>query len=69
MLVYPDSSWLIMSVISKLCGPAWNRAAVHADAAVSIDADLQDDVEAIPLMVDCFNKGIDIVFGVGRTET
>ena len=41
-------------------------AAVHADAAVSIDADLQDDVEAIPLMVDYFNKGIDIVFGVRK---
>lgn len=41
-------------------------AAVHADAAVSIDADLQDDVEAIPVMVDYFKKGIDIVFGVRK---
>ena len=54
-----------MSVISKLCG-GLEWAAVHADAAVSIDADLQDDVEAIPLMVDYFNKGIDIVFGVRK---
>ena len=41
-------------------------AAVNVDAAVSIDADLQDDVEAIYEMVDFFNKGIDIVYGVRR---
>lgn len=41
-------------------------ASVHADAAVSIDADLQDDVEAIGTMVDYYNKGIDIVYGVRR---
>lgn len=45
-------------------GLEWS--AVHADAAVSIDADLQDDVEAIPVMVDYFNKGIDVVFGVRK---
>ena len=39
-------------------------AAVHADAVVSIDADLQDNVESIREMVDYFNKGIDIVYGV-----
>ena len=36
------------------------------DAAVSIDADLQDDVNAIEEMVDYFRKGIDIVFGVRK---
>ncbi len=41
-------------------------AAANADAAVSIDADLQDDVEAIYEMVEYFNKGIDIVYGVRR---
>ena len=41
-------------------------ASAHADAAVSIDADLQDDVEAIGTMVDYYNKGIDIVYGVRR---
>ena len=41
-------------------------AAAHADAAVSIDADLQDDVEVIPQMVDYYLKGIDVVFGVRR---
>lgn len=41
-------------------------AACHADAAVSIDADLQDDVNVIPEMVDYHFKGIDVVFGVRR---
>ena len=41
-------------------------AAAHADVVVSIDADLQDNVESIREMVDYFNKGIDIVYGVRR---
>lgn len=41
-------------------------AAAHADAAVSIDADLQDDVEAILPMVEYFRKGIDVVYGVRK---
>ncbi|MCH5347112.1 MAG: glycosyltransferase family 2 protein [Muribaculaceae bacterium] len=36
----------------------------HCDAAVSIDADLQDDPEAIIEMVKAFNKGAEIVYGV-----
>ena len=36
----------------------------HCDAAVSIDADLQDDPEAIIEMVQAFNKGAEIVYGV-----
>ena len=44
-------------------------AATHADAAISIDADLQDDAEAILPMVDYFHKGIDIVYGVRRQRT
>lgn len=41
-------------------------AATHADAIVSIDADLQDDVEAIPQMMEHYHQGIDVVFGVRR---
>lgn len=41
-------------------------AAAHVDAAISIDADLQDDVNVIPEMVDCFLGGKDIVYGVRR---
>lgn len=36
------------------------------DAAISIDADLQDDVHAIVEMTDRFNQGIDIVYGVRK---
>lgn len=41
-------------------------AAAHADAAISIDADLQDDVNVIPEMLDLFLGGKDIVYGVRR---
>lgn len=43
-------------------------AAEHCDAAVSIDADLQDDVNAIAEMVDLFNKGVDVVYGVRKAR-
>ena len=36
----------------------------HCDAAISIDADLQDDVDAIDQMILKFNDGCDIVYGV-----
>ena len=35
-----------------------------ADAVVTIDADLQDDIECIPKMVKEFEQGNDIVYGV-----
>lgn len=41
-------------------------ASENADASVSIDADLQDDVNAIFEMVSAFHKGYDIVFGVRK---
>lgn len=39
-------------------------AVEHSDVAVSIDADLQDDVNSIIPMVDYFNQGKDVVYGV-----
>lgn len=42
----------------------------HADLTISIDADLQDDVNAISLMVDKFHEGYDVVYGVrSKRET
>lgn len=35
-----------------------------ADAVISMDADLQDDVDAVDAMVDKFLQGVDIVYGV-----
>ena len=35
-----------------------------ADAIITIDADLQDDIECIPQMVRYFEEGNDIVYGV-----
>lgn len=38
----------------------------ECDCAVSIDADLQDDINAIPEMVQRFADGYDIVYGVRK---
>ena len=40
-----------------------------ADVTVSIDADLQDDINAIPEMVKKYDEGCDIVYGVRRKRT
>ncbi len=36
----------------------------RCDMAISMDADLQDDVDAVDAMVDKFQEGCDIVYGV-----
>ena len=38
----------------------------YCDITVSIDADLQDDINVIPQMVERYKDGCDIVFGVRR---
>lgn len=37
-----------------------------AEAVITIDADLQDDIDVIPRMIDDFRRGADIVYGVRR---
>lgn len=41
-------------------------AVERCDITVSIDADLQDDINVIPQMVERYKDGCDIVFGVRR---
>jgi len=45
-----------------LCG--LNFSSENCDAAISIDADLQNGLDAIPLMLDAFKNGAEIVVGV-----
>lgn len=45
-----------------LCGLA--HAAPHADAIITMDADLQDDIDAIDRMLDAFEDGNEVVYGV-----
>ena len=40
----------------------------RCDAAVSIDADMQDDPRAIRAMVQAFRSGVEIVYGVRRSR-
>lgn len=39
-------------------------ASEHADMIVSMDADLQDDINAIDAMIDAYHVGNDVVYGV-----
>lgn len=42
----------------------------RGDVLVSLDADLQDDIDAIPRMLDEYERGADIVYGVrARRDT
>lgn len=40
----------------------------HFDAAITIDADLQDDPSVIPQMITFLNNGNDIVYGVRKSR-
>ena len=77
-----DRTWeLIRNLCSeepRLCGISLSRnfghqaallAGLHTapgDAIISIDADLQDDLNAIEPMIDRFREGYDVVYGVRR---
>lgn len=39
-------------------------ASEHADMIVSMDADLQDDINAVDEMIDAYHAGNDVVYGV-----
>ncbi|MBQ2935502.1 MAG: glycosyltransferase family 2 protein [Lachnospiraceae bacterium] len=41
----------------------------HADMVISMDADLQDDIDAVDAMVDKYLEGKDIVYGVRSSRT
>ena len=40
------------------------EAKEHCDAAISVDADLQDDIDAMDEMIEKYSEGCDIVYGV-----
>lgn len=45
------------------------QASKNTDVTISIDADLQDDINVIADMLDEYNKGNDIVYGVRSDRT
>lgn len=49
-----------------LCGLMYAKE--HADIIVSMDADLQDDIDAIDLMLEKRAEGCDIVYGVRNSR-
>ena len=57
----------------KLAGNSGHQSALvagltiakeYANVMITIDADLQDDIHAIPTMIDKYREGCDIVYGV-----
>lgn len=79
-----DSTWDVISSLSghKSRGVRLSRHCGHqeallagletalqdADALLTIDADMQDDINVIPEMIRKFTGGADIVFGVRRNR-
>lgn len=77
-----DQTWPLIERFafadSRICGIKLSRNCGHqnaliaglftaqGDAIVSVDADLQDDVNAIEEMVDHFKGGVDVVYGVRK---
>lgn len=45
------------------------NAVEFADAVITIDADLQDDIRVIPEMVEKYRRGADVVYGVRRDRS
>ncbi len=66
----PGNPWLTALKLSRNCGHqnALLAGLMHAkercDCAISLDADLQDDVEAIDAFIDAFTSGHEVVYGV-----
>ena len=60
--------------LSRNCGhqnaliAGLDYAAERCDAAVSIDADLQDDINAIDQMIEKYQSGCEIVYGVRKSR-
>lgn len=72
-LLYDISAKDTMYSIVSLCGNYGHQSAIlagmmmarkYADAVVTIDADLQQDIEALDRFLECYRKGCDVVYGV-----
>ncbi len=62
-----DRTWEIIERLHA-ANPLVGGVKLAADIMVSIDADLQDDVEVIPEMVRKYLEGNDVVYGVRKSR-
>ncbi|MCX6717238.1 MAG: glycosyltransferase family 2 protein [Candidatus Taylorbacteria bacterium] len=60
-----DETW---TIIKNLKTKKAGLFTLQSEAFVTIDADLQDDEKVISKMVDDFNGGVDIVYGVRKSR-
>ena len=79
-----DATWSLIEELAGDCPHSVgiklsrNRGHQHAllaglllaegDAIISLDADLQDDIRAIPEMLEHFSQGKDVVYGIRRNR-
>ena len=77
-----DKTWALIQELSaahsEICGIKLSRNRGHqnalfcglmtapGDALISVDADLQDDLDVIPQMVRHFRDGCEVVYGVRK---
>ena len=59
---YAPGTLVIKGAMGLLCGLM--TAKEYCDCAISLDADLQDDVDALDKFVEKFLEGCDVVYGV-----
>ncbi len=65
-----NNKYLMIIKLSKNCGhqvamyAGYMESINDADMVISMDADLQDDIDAVDKMIDEYYKGNDIVYGV-----
>jgi len=80
-----DKTWALIQELAaahpQICGIKLSRNRGHqnallcglltapGDALISLDADLQDDLEVVPQMVQALRNGDDLVYGVRRKRT
>jgi glycosyltransferase involved in cell wall biosynthesis len=80
-----DSTWRLIgeyaAAFPTVCGIKLSRNRGHqnallcglmtapGDVLISLDADLQDDLEAVPRMLDAYRDGSEIVYGVRGSRT
>lgn len=73
-MLYEQNKYVTVVTLSKNKGhqnallAGLMTAKEHADIVISMDADLQDDIEAVDKFIEKYNEGAEIVYGVRNSR-
>ncbi len=73
-MLYDQNKYVTVVTLSKNKGhqnallAGLMTAKEHADIVISMDADLQDDIEAVDKFIEKYNEGAEIVYGVRNSR-